>query len=321
MKKQITTIAIMSVLFACTQQARAESPLLKQGIEDYNNGDYANAVGHLGQSLSQEFGNPVMHYYMGNAYVHLRERDAAIREFRIAFALDPKSKVGELAKKALHYMRVDDETSSRPIEKPRVLPQMSQPPVDRHLDKAVNSLQDQANRMKNQHTRDAQMRADDIGRYGQGAYQRAKSEIDDNLTYYRRGRMYKLPMPADASALLDRLQQMYGSQKATSLNDGLKRAEEIQNSAENLNSLLHDNSKKSGPRLVPAGTNLYIRNYQAPSKPPEQKPAAAASTAATASTASAASTSTAASTAAPQSAAPSSTPRVEEKVEGKIAPP
>lgn len=303
MKEQIKTIAIVSALFACTQQVHAESPLLKQGIEEYNNGDYASAVGHFGQSLSQEFGNPVMHYYMGNAYVHLRERDAAIREFRIAFALDPKSKVGELAKKALRYMRADEESQPKPVEKPKVVTAVP-PAVDKHMDKALTSLQEQANRMKNQHTREAQMRADDVSRFGQSAYQKTKGEIDDSLTYFRRGRMYKLPMPADASALLERLQQMYGSQHATSLNDGLKRAEEIQNSAENLNSLLHDNSKRSGPKLVPTGTNLYIRNYQAPSKPPEQKPAAAAPTAPTDFTA------------APQTTAP----KVEEKVEGKIAP-
>ncbi len=300
MKKQIKSVVVMTFLCACTQSVHAESPLLKQGIEDYNAGDYANAVGHLGQSLSQEFGNPVMHYYMGNAYVHLRERDAAIREFRIAFALDPKSRVGELAKKALSYMKVDDETSSKPK-----LPEKSKialpppPPVDRTMDRTVSTVFDQAEKIKNQHTREGQARSNDIGRYGHTAYQKTKSEIDDNLTYYRRGRAYKLPMPNDASSLLERLQKMYGDQQATSINEGLKRAEDIQHSAENLNSLLHDQKHGNGPKLLPAGTNLYVRNYQAPAKA-EQKPVATPQATP------------------PKVELPKVEPRVEQTVEGKV---
>lgn len=286
-------VCLLVALLACNQQARAESPLLKQGIEEYNAGDYANAVGHFGQALSQEFGNPVMHYYMGNAYVHLKERDSAIREFRIAFALDPKSKVGELAKKALSYMKVDDEASSKPPEKPKTAP-LPKPPTDIVLERTTSSLQEQADRIKNQHTREGHQRAEDVARTGQNIVQRTRGEIDDNLTYYRRGRAYKLPMPSDASSLLDRLQKMYGSQQATQINEGLKKAEDIQNSAENLNALLRD--KRSSHKLVPAGTNLYIRNYQAPpTTPPEQKPPAAA-----------------------QKVDAKIDPRVEQKVEGKI---
>jgi hypothetical protein len=80
---------------------------LKQGMAEYNAGDYANASGHLGAALNTEFNNPVLHYYLASCYVHLNQKEAAVREFRIAFALQPDGDAGKLSKLALKYYGVD----------------------------------------------------------------------------------------------------------------------------------------------------------------------------------------------------------------------
>ncbi len=81
--------------------ACAGEDLIKQGIAEYNAGDFGNAAGHLGAALSTDFNNPVLHYYLGNSYVRLKQKDGAIREFRIAYALQPDAQVGQYSKDAL----------------------------------------------------------------------------------------------------------------------------------------------------------------------------------------------------------------------------
>jgi tetratricopeptide (TPR) repeat protein len=87
--------------------AGAAENFLTEGMTEYNAGDYANASGHLGAALNTEFNNPVLHYYMASCYVHLNQKEAAIREFRIAYALQPDGDAGKLSKTALKYYRVD----------------------------------------------------------------------------------------------------------------------------------------------------------------------------------------------------------------------
>jgi hypothetical protein len=91
---------------------RADSALVKQGIKDFNAGDYENAVGHLGAALSTDFNDARLHYYLGSSYVHLKQSESATREFRIAYALEPTTEVGKFAHKALVALGVETDHSS-----------------------------------------------------------------------------------------------------------------------------------------------------------------------------------------------------------------
>jgi hypothetical protein len=86
--------------------------MLKQGIDEFRTGKYQDAAGHLGAALSTDFNDPVLHYYLGSTYVRLNQRDGAVREFRIAFALNPDSEAGRLSKQALSMLGVDTGGSS-----------------------------------------------------------------------------------------------------------------------------------------------------------------------------------------------------------------
>ncbi len=84
-----------------------ESPFLKKGIEAYNAGDYNKAAGHLGAAQSAEFSNPILHYYLANTLIHLNDRDGAIREYRIAYALEPDGDVARECRLALSAYGAD----------------------------------------------------------------------------------------------------------------------------------------------------------------------------------------------------------------------
>ncbi|HEY9755866.1 MAG TPA: hypothetical protein V6C97_11935 [Oculatellaceae cyanobacterium] len=85
---------------------------MDEGIREYSEGKYTDALGHLNDALNSEFSSAKLHYYMGSCYMKLKRKEAAIREFRIAFALEPKSTPGKYAKQALALMGVDLDTGS-----------------------------------------------------------------------------------------------------------------------------------------------------------------------------------------------------------------
>jgi tetratricopeptide (TPR) repeat protein len=100
-------LACLFVALAMPAGAAENGNFLKQGMVEYNAGDYNNASGHLGAALNTEFNNPVLHYYLASCYVHLNQKEAAIREFRIAYALQPDGDAGKLSKTALKYYGLD----------------------------------------------------------------------------------------------------------------------------------------------------------------------------------------------------------------------
>jgi len=135
------TSAIFGIMLACgpgSLPVFAGEDLLKQGIAEYNSGDFGNAAGHLGAALSTDFNNPVLHYYLGNTYVRLKQRDGAIREFRIAYALQPDAKVGQYSKDALALLgasAVEGQALQPPsaLSKTDLLHQELDPILDRAL--------------------------------------------------------------------------------------------------------------------------------------------------------------------------------------------
>ena len=91
-----------------------DSPM-DEGIKEYTAGKYSDAISHLGSALNSEFNNAKLHYYMGSCYLKLNEKDAAVREFRIAYALEPTGTPGKYAKQALESMNIDSGHSESTI--------------------------------------------------------------------------------------------------------------------------------------------------------------------------------------------------------------
>lgn len=231
--------------------AQAENPLLTQGIQDYKSGDFEAAAGHLGSALSAEFSNPVLHYYLGNTYVRLNRKESAIKEFRIAYALDPEKQVGKLAKQALSYLGAETEAPTSKAAPPE--PKAPEPPKDPLLEHAKNSLKEQAETAKNLVRSRSEQAALESQKRNLQALEKAQKELLDSM---------KTKGAAPDPKQLEALKQLLDSQKAPNVDRFNPRAQEIDRSASNLSELLEGKNSKTGPKLSPIGTNLYIRNYQ-----------------------------------------------------------
>ncbi len=278
--RQTLPTAIMTALAATLlvgmPAAVADGDTMKQGFADYNAGHYSEAMDHLQGALTSEFNNAKLHYYLANTYIHLNLKDAGIREFRIAYALEPDKEVGKLAHQALLYLGAESDKSKDVAKEAE-----RKAPSDPLLDKITATLQQQAESAKSSSRAGDDAIARDIARRTSEQLDRAKSDMQRDNSYYRRGRLIQLPLPDDALRQLDSLKQIYDANK-NAYNDGSARhSDELQKSADNLTGLLNDKTKGAAPHLVPAGTNLYIRNYNSgtspsPSAPPTTAPASSA---------------------------------------------
>src|SRR5262249_33497422 len=157
---------------------------------------------------------PTLHYFLGNCYIHLKEKEGAIREFRIAYALQPSGEVGELSKKALTSLGVQPTASGDGKDKDKAPPVPAVPAYapnnDPLKDKAVEALRQQADSLKSVHSGEGQSLADQLSKRGADDVTRQQEALKDLYRYYgRRGSVYQMPVPQDAQRQVEQLKHYY----------------------------------------------------------------------------------------------------------------
>jgi tetratricopeptide (TPR) repeat protein len=105
LKSQAKTLVLISLVMSTCLPCMAEESELQQGMSNYRHRDYSEALSHLDAALPSEFNNANLHYHMANCMVHIRQKESAIREYRIAYALDPHGKAGNYSK--MHLFGID----------------------------------------------------------------------------------------------------------------------------------------------------------------------------------------------------------------------
>lgn len=262
----MSTVTLLFI--ALCEPCLADPNFMKLGVSEYHAGDFANAAGHLGAALATDYNNATLHYYLANSYLRLNQRDGAIREFRIAYALQPSGALAQYSKTALAQLGADVVSGSQSGEtkagegKPA---DKAGPAADASYDKAVAALKEQSNKESSLRSGVGQSAAETLAKRGGEVIKQTKDEMLNNIPqrYNRRtGTTYQTNLPSDSQSQLDSMRKYYDAQKSKYLESSAQSAKEIQKSSENLQSLLNDKPKPGEAKLVPAGTNLYIRNYQ-----------------------------------------------------------
>jgi tetratricopeptide (TPR) repeat protein len=288
--RPIKNFILLSVALLAFPQASLAENFLKEGMAEFAAGNYSDASGHFGGALTTDFNNATLHYYLGSCYAHMKQKDAAIREFRIAYALDPEKEVGQYAKQALVIYGAESAPPG-----PQLAPQMLEPQLGAAsgLAHAAASailpgvvvappprktmLEKQADDLKN--LREEQFRQSSVqtGVQGDRLVQRTTNDILDSMKYYTRWGAVQPKMTSDGQKQVDYLKRMYDSQKDGIIEAGKRQTAEIQHTAESLQQQMDEQAKAGKLHLSPSGTNLYVRNYEM--TPSEAKPTGKGSTA------------------------------------------
>ncbi|MCA9803945.1 MAG: hypothetical protein KC777_18370 [Cyanobacteria bacterium HKST-UBA02] len=257
--------------FACGARAEEED-YLKSGIKLYNQGNYQEAIGHLGLARAKEFNNAVLHYYMANAFSQMGKKGDAVREFRIAYALDPESEVGKFSKQALQALGAEKEEEEAPPSPPVRQTPPEKSTADQLRDKTLSSLRNQASDASSIHRELGREQAASTARSANDIISRKRSAMmADMLNSGRRPGLTR-----EAREYLSQLESMFNKSKQSNIESSNRRARSVEESSRNLQNLINESNGRGGHRLIPAGTNLYVRNYDTVDKdrkPPQKTPA------------------------------------------------
>lgn len=268
-KVQTALIALCSAFLLHAPCTADESKnALQSGMSAFKSGKYADAAGHFGLALTTEFNNSVLHYYLGNCFVHMNQRDAAVREFRIAYALDPERDVGKFAKQALLGLNADFPASGAPTKTGKDNPAAQD---DKSKTSAGSASPTTGSSMPTS-----------AGSTGSTLVPKSTIEIGPGgkLIEHPPKPLPPLPIPGQISGAPGQPQPVpaagqprpgspppgplahYDPNRRYRNDDAVRAAIELQLAAENLHELLLKQAKPGEHHLVPTGTNLYIRNYQ-----------------------------------------------------------
>lgn len=237
---------------------------LKKGIELYKAGRYREAVSQFGLALPREFSNAVLHYYLANTFINLNQNEAAIREFRIAYALAPRREAGQMSRKALSYLGADnfDDGIEKVVEKPSSKKEeKALEAVDPVFAKTLEMLKRQA--VNSPSLSNATSVEKEISNRIDETIKKNKAAMADAL---ERANPDDLKVPKEVRDQLTQI-KLLNDAKYKILGRMSKMGDSVRDSADSLQALLKEKNSRSAPRLVPHGTNLYIRNYKAPGSP------------------------------------------------------
>jgi len=266
MKKQLCalTLSLLAPLLVASPVCAQMSPQMKEGITAYKQGQYKTAVTALMGALNTEFNNAKLHYYLGNSFVHLKQNDSAIREFRIAYALEPDQEVGRFSKAALINLGVDTNPGAPTPPAPPPKPVRRPDPI---IAEALESLRKQASAARDYENHANEFLNHEAAQRAQRELERAKSDMQKNNVSWKRGRGYVQNdrLPADSQRTLDNMRSNFENQTNSRKQNSNYRVNELQRTADNLEELIKEKNPKSGVKVKPVGTNLYIRNYENPS--------------------------------------------------------
>jgi hypothetical protein len=91
------------------QQPEQKESYFDRATIKYRMRRWSEAADEFGAALPSEFNNPLLHYYYANCMVHLKRKETAIREYRIAYALQPVGTIGGYCKMCLDKFGIDAE--------------------------------------------------------------------------------------------------------------------------------------------------------------------------------------------------------------------
>jgi tetratricopeptide (TPR) repeat protein len=269
----LIVLAVSVVSHPCA--LATDNPFMLQGIKEYYAGDYLNAAGHFGEAESADFNDPKLHYFLANTFAHLNQREAAVREYRIAYALEPTGEVGILSKNALVLCGAEKELATTDKGGKEAAPGKTLPD-DPRLKEALSRLQQASESIKQTASVSAQTQAAGISKMSDlqtELLRKHTQDLIDDLRHIRHvGGSLAEEAKSEGTAKEQNMQRYYEHSKSEALSSGKKRASAIDESANNLQQLLNEPSKPGHVKLTPTGTNLYVRNYEFPPEQEQAKP-------------------------------------------------
>ncbi|HEY9713929.1 MAG TPA: hypothetical protein V6C72_10690 [Chroococcales cyanobacterium] len=265
----IVVIALTINWLPCSANSpAARDDSYASGVAEYSRGHYLVAVEKFKLVVQKQPGNQAAHYFYANSLAQTHNYPLALKEYEAGYNINPDSTVAASCLEALANLR--DYASD-----PRSTPAGSAPPEGKSSpDKPFNedNVLDTTRFMRHQVESEQSTRSDQASEYSKQRMEQAAREAKrirddaqrdiDNLPYVRRG-SYRNMMRNQIQQESERQtkERMDKARADAAYFD--KEARDRQAALSDVQNSLESQLKNPGSKskLVPEGTNIYIRNY------------------------------------------------------------
>lgn len=264
----LKTLLVAAIVLANAPGTSSYASAVSDGLKYYNKGNYPAAQKEFQRALSVHKEDPRLHYCLGNTLMRLKKVPEALREYHLVIHYGSGTIIAEEAEMALKAY----EQHAKPFDREKAAVAEREEKERKQEAKRQEALElirkQSAERSAIRQAEIEGQRNSILSRASENAKRiRDAGEQDANGLAFRSRRRYWARQTADSirkqaeqdsSDLLKRAQAQAESydREAKERNARMSEAES------NLNDQLSRSASGSNSRLVPEGTNLYIRNYR-----------------------------------------------------------
>jgi len=309
-KRSSLSLTVLSSLFASAfgllqvfpASANIVYTPLEEGIRQFQARRYALALGPLERAVAKAPHYAMGRYYLAGCYVHLSRHQDAMKEYDMAYRLDPFGPVSGYCRRALlgYGRSIPNESELAALGKPAVHATRTHKDIVRHnapehFNKAVDTIRRQADFEKGRHKSASDTFAGNAVRTGEGTARKILDDADaecraileaplvvagagNNFALHQQAREMEMQR---RNSLVAEIRKRAENDAARIRGDAQDRAQKFkqysqdrQNAldevADSLESQLSTSRLNDRVKMRAEGTGLYIRNFGvAPSPSPE----------------------------------------------------
>jgi hypothetical protein len=256
-KTFVVSLMILLGLSGSAAQA-ANTNMFEPGLQSYANGQYQSAFDQFHQLAQTDIKNAEAHYLLAITMVRVNNPQDARKEYQRTISLDPRGVYGQQAQLGLSALggKTQGASSTAAV-----------------LD-AVTAIRQQAQVATQIKDGDAQANVNDIHETTSGQVSRiakrrndVASDMASATIVLRDGDVCPAYSPAQIQSVEDHyndrivgVQDAGDEQAAQAMANGVQTVAALRDSVNNLYGQLASSNSK-GVKLIPQGTNLYVRNY------------------------------------------------------------
>ncbi|HEY9869248.1 MAG TPA: tetratricopeptide repeat protein [Candidatus Obscuribacterales bacterium] len=258
---------------------------LQDGLRLYASGRYRDAVVVMSRAALAYPASPVVHYHLANALVKAGMHEQAMQEYQLSYRLDPYSSVAGYCRMALKAYGVPEpEASQGHARLPVPAGWRNGPAGDAFVIRAKTTIRRQAEFEKSKHRSTGEALAALAFRHAETDLQKIRQEMNEQLQRALEPPVMTLPTgrgvisiqmpfnPEIAKARADAIRReaqeqerqvrQFADMRASQYRRWSKEREyALEEVVANLESQLDEPVGRSGVKLQPIGTDLYVRYY------------------------------------------------------------
>jgi tetratricopeptide (TPR) repeat protein len=237
-------------------------------LQHYNAGRFPDAVIAFSTVADRNPYDQAAHYYLANSLAYLKDYQGAFDEYQMCYQLDPNGTYAAYSKVGMQRFasaaRDQENDGSGPFAAGSEPPDFIFDGPTQELivlQKTLSLMNHQTMAERNRIRLGASTSAASRRRYHRALAARIREDAEERFAWpgdpHERDEMFNAVM-----AMLRYQNHLERMHERQSMRESIERSAAIETTATNLASQFYAKRSRSGVALQPAGTNLYVRNYE-----------------------------------------------------------